>query len=171
MLLANLDDPSPGDQIETTRQAHPWVHSAPRQCKASYGQHNHGNLAELQVGGSWSPSIQSRPLSCDYAIFGPLKKALRNKRFTSSSTCGTDPQRSSGNFTSQPFTALCRSGTSVSTARANTSDIQVLASVTKPPDRFFFNSFYIISIDCLIQHSIFTWLFISFYIFTVDYTI
>ena len=62
-LLANLDHPSPSDQIVTTRQAHPWFHSAPRQCKASYGQHNHGTLAEIQVGGSRSPSIHSRLLS------------------------------------------------------------------------------------------------------------
>ena len=30
--------------------------------KASYGQHNHGTLAEIQVGGSRSHSVQSRPL-------------------------------------------------------------------------------------------------------------
>ena len=61
---------------------------------------------------------------------------------TSSSTCGTGSQRSPGNFTRQPFTALCRSGTSASTAKANTSDVQVLVSVPRPPVRFFFNISY-----------------------------
>ena len=38
-------------------------------------------LAEIQVGGhpSYSPDLSP----CDYAIFGPLEKALRGKRFTS----------------------------------------------------------------------------------------
>ena len=38
-------------------------------------------LAEIQVGGHplYSPDLSP----CDYAIFGPLKKALRGKRFTS----------------------------------------------------------------------------------------
>ena len=57
--------------------------SAPWQCKASYGKHNHGTLAEIQVGGSRSPSIQSRPLSLQLCLFGLLKKALRGKWFTS----------------------------------------------------------------------------------------
>ena len=48
----------------------------------------------------------------------------------SSSTCGTGSQRRRGNFTRQPFTVLCRSGT---TARANTSDMQVLVSVPNAP--------------------------------------
>ena len=59
---------------------------------------------------------------------------------TSSSTCGTGSQHSPGKFTRQPFKALCRSGTSASTTRANTSDIQVLVTVPKPPARFFFNA-------------------------------
>ena len=37
----------------------------------------------------------------------------------------------------QPFAAFCCSGTSASTARANTSDIQVLVSVPRPLARFF----------------------------------
>ena len=74
VLSAKLDHPSPCDQIETTRQAHPWGHSAPRQCKASYGQHNHGTLAEIQVGGSWSPSIQFRPLPLRLRQFWSPKK-------------------------------------------------------------------------------------------------
>ena len=44
---------------------------------------NHGILAEIQVGGSLSLSIQSRPLPLRLCHFGPLKKALRDKRFTS----------------------------------------------------------------------------------------
>ena len=55
----------------------------------------------------------------------------------SSSMCGTGSQRSPGNFTRQPFIALCSSGTSVLASRANTSDIQVLVSVRRPPARFF----------------------------------
>ena len=81
---------------------------------------------------------------CDYAIFGPLKKHLRAndspRTTTSSITCGTGSQLSPGSFTRQPFTALCRSETSVSAARANSSDIQVLVSVPRPPARFFFNA-------------------------------
>ena len=53
-----------------------------RQCKASYSQHNHGTLAEIQVGGSWSPSIQSRPLSLPLCHLRYPEKALRGKRFT-----------------------------------------------------------------------------------------
>ena len=75
-LLSNLDHPSPTYQIETTRQAHPWGYSAPRQCKTSYGQHNHGTLAEIQVGGSWSPSMKSRPLSLRLCQFWSSKKRL-----------------------------------------------------------------------------------------------
>ena len=45
-----------------------------RQCKASYSQHNHGTLAEIQVGDSRSPSIQSRPLSLPlYHLWYPKK--------------------------------------------------------------------------------------------------
>ena len=73
----------------------------------------------------------------DYAIFCPLKKALRGKRFTSDD----DVKQNVRNwFTTQPFTALCLSGTSVSTARANTSDILVLVSVPRPPALFFSNA-------------------------------
>ena len=54
--------------------------------------------------------------------------------------CVTSSQRSPGNFTIQPFSASCCSGTSASIARANTSDIQVLVSVPRPPARFFFNA-------------------------------
>ena len=68
-LLANLDHLLPSDQIETTSQAHLWGHSAPRQCKVSYSQHNDGTLAEIQVGGSRSPSRQSRPLSLQLCHF------------------------------------------------------------------------------------------------------
>ena len=64
-------------------KAHPWGHSASRQCKASCGQHNHGTLAEIQVKGSQSPSIQSRPLSLWLCHFWSPKKALRGIRFTS----------------------------------------------------------------------------------------
>ena len=59
---------------------------------------------------------------------------------TSSSKCGTGSQRSLGNFTRQPFTALCRSETSSSTGKANTSDKEVLVSVPRPPFRFFLNA-------------------------------
>ena len=79
---------------------------------------------------------------CDYAIFVPLKKAMRGKLFTSDDVkqyvwnrFTMQPQ----NFTRQPFTALCCSRTSASTSRANTSDIQVLVSVPRPPARLFFS--------------------------------
>ena len=74
VLLANLDHPSPSGQIQMTREAHPWGHSAPRQCVTSYGQHNHGTLAEIQVGGSLSPSILSRSLSLRLRHFWSSKK-------------------------------------------------------------------------------------------------
>ena len=51
--------------------------SAPQQCKASYDQHNHGTLAEIQVGGSWSPSIQSRSLPAITPFLVPLKRPWR----------------------------------------------------------------------------------------------
>ena len=80
----------------------------------------------------------------DYAIFGLLKRLCRPndspRTTTSSSMCGTGSQRSPGNFTRQPFTGLYRSGTSASTARPNTSDIQVLVSVPRPPAHFFLNA-------------------------------
>ena len=53
------------------------VHCPPLEshgCKASYGQHNHGTLAEIQVGGSRSPSIQSRSLSLRLRHFLSPKK-------------------------------------------------------------------------------------------------
>ena len=56
------------------QEAQPWGHSAPRQSKASYGQHYHGTLTEIQVGGCWSPSIQSRPLSLRLCHFWSPKK-------------------------------------------------------------------------------------------------
>ena len=92
-----------------------------------------------------SLSIQSRPLSLRLRHLCSPKKRLWGandwpRTTTSSSTCGTDSQRSPGNFTRQPFTYLCRSGTSASPARANTSDIQVLVSVPRPPARFFLNA-------------------------------
>ena len=78
---------------------------------------------------TYSPDLSP----CNYAIFGPRKRLWgandSPRKTTSSSTCGTGSQRSPGNFTILPFTALCRSGT---TARANTSDIQVLVSVPRP---------------------------------------
>ena len=92
-------------------------------------------LAEIQMGGHppYSPDLSP----CCYAIFDALKLlwgANDSPRTTTpSSTCGTVSQRSPGNFTRQPFTALCRSGT---TARVNTSDIQVLVSVPRPSARF-----------------------------------
>ena len=76
---------------------------------------------------------------CDYAIFGPLKMTLRGKRFT----LDNDVKQYVRNwFTTQlrKFTILCRSGTSASKARANTSDIQVLVSIPRPSARFFFNA-------------------------------
>ena len=81
---------------------------------------------------------------CDYAIFGLINKAVRSKQFTLDdevkqyvrSWLTTQPRE----FYEQPFTVLCRSGTSASTARANTSDIQVLVSVPRPPVRFFLNA-------------------------------
>ena len=90
------------------------------------------------------PSIQSRPLSLRLCHFWSPKRlweindSLRTTM--SSSTCGTGSQHSPGNFTRQPFTALCLSGTSASTARANTSDIQVLVSISTPLAHFFFNA-------------------------------
>ena len=81
---------------------------------------------------------------CDYAIFGQLEKALKGKRFISDDDVKqyvrnwftTQPRY----FTRQTFTALCRSGTSASTARTTTSDMQVLVSVPGPPARFFLNA-------------------------------
>ena len=98
----------------------------------------------IQVGGSRSHSIQSRPLSLRLRhILSPKKRfwgANDSPRTTkSSSTCGTSSQHSPGNFTRQTFTALCRSGTSALAARANTSDIQVLVTAPRPPASFFFN--------------------------------
>ena len=95
-------------------------------------------LAEIQVGCHlpYSPDLSS----CDYTIFWPPKKDSERQTTTSSSTCGTGSLRRPGNFTRQPFTALCRSGTSASTAAANTSDIQVLVSVPRPPAHFFLNA-------------------------------
>ena len=100
----------------------------------------------IQVGGSRSPSIQSRPLSLRLRHFLSPKRLWgandSPRTMTSCSTCGTGSQRSPGNFTRQPFTALCHSGTSALTSRGNTSDIQVLVSVPRPPARFFFNAPY-----------------------------
>ena len=62
------------------------------------------------------------------------------KKFWSINTYGTGSQRSPENFTRQSFTALCRSGTSASTARANVSDILVLVSVPRSPARFVLNA-------------------------------
>ena len=100
----------------------------------------------IQVRGSWSPSIQSWPLYLQLCHFWSPKNRLwgaNNSPRTSSSTCGNGSRRRPGNFTRQPFTALCCSGTSASTARANTSDIQVLVSVPRPLARFFLNAHYI----------------------------
>ena len=66
----------------------------------------------------------------------------------SSSTCVTGYHYSPRNFTRQTFTALCRSGT---TARVNTSDIQVLVSVPRPPVHF---SFWMSLINIIKQISI-----------------
>ena len=79
---------------------------------------------------------------CDYAIFGPIKKAPRGKRFTSDD----DVKQYVRNFTRQPFTALCHIETSASTVSANNSDILVLVSVPKPPDRFFFDAPHTVSL-------------------------
>ena len=112
---------------------HPWGHSAPRQCKTWYRKQNHGTLAEIQVGGSRSPSIQSRHLSLRLRHFCSPKEGsegqtihLGRRRQAVGPMCGTGSQRSPGNFTRQPFTALYRSGTSTSTARANTSVLKFL---------------------------------------------
>ena len=53
--------------------------SAPRQCKASFGQHNHDTLAEIQVDVLGHPPYSVDLSPCDYTIFGPLKKALMGK--------------------------------------------------------------------------------------------
>ena len=87
-----------------------------------------------------SPPYSPDLSPCNYAIFGPLTKALRGKRFTSDDVkqyVRNYFTMHPGNFTRQPFTALCRSGT---TTRANTSDKQVLVSVPTPPATFFFNA-------------------------------
>ena len=109
--------------------------------RLTQSRHNHGSLAEIQVKGSQSSSIQSRPLSLWLHYFWSPKKALRGKRLTSDDDVRqcmqTGSQRSPGNFTRQSFTTLCRSGT---TATTNTSDTQVLVSVPRPPACFFFNA-------------------------------
>ena len=79
--VTNLWPPFAKRLNRNDRQAHPCGHSAPRQCMASYVQHNHGILAEIQMGGSLWPSIQSRPLSLQLCHFWTPKKALRGKRF------------------------------------------------------------------------------------------
>ena len=84
---------------------------------------------------------------CNYAIFGLLKKALRGKRFASDDDVKQYVQNW---FTMQPRelyeTASHRLShwTGASTARANTSDIQVLVSVPRHPARFFLNALYIL---------------------------
>ena len=91
-------------------------------------------LAEIQVGDSQSPSIQSKPLSLRLRHFWSPKKGSEGANgspWMTTTTCGTGSQHSPRNFTRQPFTTLCRSGTSASTTRANTSDIQVLVSVPR----------------------------------------
>ena len=130
-------------------RAYSWGHSAPRQYKVSYGQHNHGTLAEIKVGGTRSPSIQFRPLSLRLRHFWSPKKGSEEQtiqlgRRRQAVTCVTDSQRNPGNFTRQPFTSLGSSGTSASTARANTSDKQVLVSVPRPPARLFSNAPHIL---------------------------
>ena len=86
-------------------------------------------LAEIQVGGSWSPSLR-------LYHFWSRKKALRSKQLTSDDDIKQYVQNwfttSLRNFTKQIFTPLCHSGTSASTARANTFDIQVQVSVPRP---------------------------------------
>ena len=57
--------------------------SSPRQCKASYGQHNHGTLAEIKWEVLGHPPYSPDLSPCDYAIFGPLKKGMRGELFTS----------------------------------------------------------------------------------------
>ena len=96
-----------------------------------------------------SPFIQSRPLSLQLCHFWSPKERLWGvnnspQMMTSSSMCRTGSQCSPRNFTRQPFTTLCCSGTSASTARANASDIQVLVSVPRPPARFFLNAPHIL---------------------------
>ena len=101
-LLAKLDHHTPSNQIEMISQAHPGDHSAPQQCKASYGQHNHGTLAEIQVGGSRSPSIQSRSLSLWLCHFWSSKRLWgandSPRTMTSRSMCRIGLQHSPGIF-------------------------------------------------------------------------
>ena len=82
-LLANLDHPSPSDQIETTRKLSLGVillHDNPR-------PHMANTITALLQKFKWEvvghPPYSPDLSPCDYAISGPLKKALRGKRFTS----------------------------------------------------------------------------------------
>ena len=83
---------------------------------------------------------------CDYAIFGPLKKALRSKRFTSDDQV---KQYVRNWFTTQyrefyetVIHRLVSHWDKCLNSRANTSVIQVLVSVRRPPAPFFFNASY-----------------------------
>ena len=84
------------------------------------------------------------PSPCHYVIFGPLKKARSCKWSTSDDEVKQYVRNrlitQTQEFYETVIHRLCRSVTSASTASANTSDIEVLLSVPRPPARFFLNA-------------------------------
>ena len=128
------DTPTPRKQIKIPDFVGNRIRAARLEGREST---DHAIATEVRGHPPYSPDLSP----CDYAIFDPLIMALRSKRFTSDD----DVKQYVWNWiTTQPrefyeafIRALCRSGTS---ARANTSDIQVLVSVPRPPARFFFNA-------------------------------
>ena len=83
MLLTNLDQPFSSDWIEITRQAHPWgilLHDNAR-------LHMANTIMALLQKFKWEVLVHPPYIPdcspCDYAIFGPITKALRGIRFTS----------------------------------------------------------------------------------------
>lgn len=141
-LLTKFVHPSPSDQSKQpgklTRDVILIHDNASLHCPQDYS-----TLAEVQVEGSQSPSIESN-LSLRLRHFlSPQKKLLgandSPRMTTANSKRGTGLHRSSRNFTRQTFTALCLSETSASTARANISKIHALFSVLRPPARYLLN--------------------------------
>ena len=92
-----------------------------------------------------SPSIQSRPLSLRLCHFWSTKKGKRfHLERRHQAVFAELIHNATPGILREPFTTLCRSGSSASTARANICDMQVLVSVPRPPARFFLNALYII---------------------------
>ena len=142
--IETTKSPVEASRVTTTKKK---IQGHPHKCRKGYAdvllwprRPSSDRLPAMQES-LWNHPPYSPDLSpCNYAISGLLKRlwGSNDSPWTtmSCSTCGTGSQRSPGNLMRQPFTALCRSGTRASTARANTSDIQVLVSVPRPSARF-----------------------------------